>query len=93
MARRAATGAATGGVMDSDEGVAHLQAAAREMVAAARVFLDAIEEVVADDDRIGRVVVGVTDLLHQASDVVSRLGRDGSTPPPSSDRVRHIVVE
>jgi hypothetical protein len=42
---------------------------------------------------MGRVVVGVTDLLHQASDVVSRLGRDGSTPPPSSDRVRHIVVE
>jgi hypothetical protein len=79
--------------MDSDEGVAHLQAAAREVVAAARVFLDAIEEVVADDDRMGRVVGGVTDLLHQASDVVSRLGRDAAPPPPTSDRVRHIVVE
>ena len=79
--------------METDEGVAHLQAAAREMVAAGRVFLDAIEEVVADDDRMGRVVGGVTDLLHQASAAGARLGRDAQPSPSTSDRVRHIVVD
>ena len=79
--------------MAADEGVAHLQAAAREMVAAAREFLDAVEHVVEDDDRMGRVVAGMTDLFHQASDAVSRLGRDASPEPPGESRVRHIVVE
>ena len=79
--------------MDTEEGVAHLQAAAREVVAAARVFLDAVEEVVADDDRMHRVVGGLTDLLHQASDAVSRLGRDVPSTPTGDERIRHIVVE
>ena len=79
--------------MAADEGIAHLQAAAREMVAAAREFLDAVEQVVEDDDRMNRVVGGVTDLFHQASEAVSRLGRDASPGPSGGDRVRHIVVE
>ena len=79
--------------MAADEGVAHLQAAAREMVAAAREFLDAVEQVVEDDDRMSRVVVGVTDLFHQASDAMTRLGREPAPEPPGDGRVRHIVVE
>jgi F420-dependent methylenetetrahydromethanopterin dehydrogenase len=79
--------------MAADEGVAHLQAAAREMVAAAREFLDAVEQVVEDDDRMSRVVGGLADLFHQASDAMSRMGRDPSHGPSGEDRVRHIVVE
>ena len=79
--------------MAADEGVAHLQAAAREMVAAAREFLDAVEQVVEDDDRMSKVVGGVTDLFHQASDAMSRLGRDPAPTPSGDSRVRHIVVE
>ena len=79
--------------MATDEGIAHLQAAAREMVAAAREFLDAVEHVVEDDDRMSRAVGGVADLFHQASDAVSRLGREQRPTPPGEGRVRHIVVE
>ena len=79
------------GLPGGGEAIGHLQAAAREMVAAARAFLDAVEEVVEDDQRLGRVVGGVTDLLQQAGDAVSHLGR--SEPPPGERKVRHIVVE
>ncbi len=61
--------------MDTNEGMAHLQAAAREMVAAARSFLDALEDVVNDDDRMTTVVSGVTDALRDATDVVTGVGR------------------
>ena len=80
--------------MAADEGVAHLQAAAREMVAAAREFLDAVEHVVEDDDRLSRAAGGVTDLFHQASDAVSRLGREPSSRTAGREPTsRHIVVE
>jgi len=79
------------GLPGGGETIAHLQAAAREMVAAARTFLDAVEAVVEDDERLGRAVGGVTDLLQQAADAVSHLGRPEA---PSGERtVRRIVVE
>jgi hypothetical protein len=61
--------------METNEGVAHLQAAAREMVAAARSFLDALEDMVNDDDRMTTVVSGVTDALREATDAVAGIGR------------------
>lgn len=73
------------------DGVAHLQAAALEMVAAARTFLDAVEDVVADDERMGRVVDGIADVVRQATDAVAQVGRRG--PEGHETRVRHIVVE
>jgi hypothetical protein len=78
--------------MERAEGVAHLQAAAREMVAAGRSFLDAFEDMVEDDERLAGVVGGMTDLLGQVTSAVTRLG---STPPRrgGEERVRHIVVE
>ena len=80
------------GAMTEADGVAHLQAAAREMVAAGRSFLDALEDMVEDRDRMAGVVSGVTDLMGQVTDAVSKLGR---TQPPTEEggRVRHIVVE
>ncbi len=45
------------------EGVEHLQAAARELLLAARSFLNVVEEVVEDRDRLAGAAAGVTDLL------------------------------
>lgn len=73
------------------DGVAHLQAAAREMVAAARTFLDAVEDVVNDDERMSRVVDGVADLLRQATDAVSHVARHA--PEEREARVRRIVID
>ena len=75
------------------EGIAHLQAAAREMIAAARSFLDVVDDVVNDDDRLGQAVGGMTDFVRQATDAVSRAGRRSTDTDRPADRVRHIVVE
>ena len=47
----------------SAEGVEHLQAAARELLLAARSFLNVVEEVVEDRDRLAGAASGVVDLL------------------------------
>lgn len=47
----------------SAEGVEHLQAAARELLLAARSFLNVVEEVVEDRDRFAGAASGVVDLL------------------------------
>lgn len=67
------------------DGVAHLQAAAREMIAAARAFLDVAEEVV-EDPKAGEA------LLESLSAVARRVvPRDGA--PPDGDGVQHIPVD
>jgi hypothetical protein len=70
------------------KGVEHLQAAALEMISAARSFLDAIEELVSDPDKIGEVVssvgsaaAAVTDLAKRAESTKSS-GGTGSTAEP-----------
>ncbi len=73
------------------ESVAHLQGAAREMLAAARTFLDAIEEVVNDDERVTRIVDGLTDVVRYATETVSHVGSRTTSEPAA--KVRHIVVE
>lgn len=68
------------------DGVAHLQAAAREMIAAARAFLDAAEEVV-EDPEAGEA------LLDSLGEVARRV-RPGSSPPDGEERgVEHIPVD
>ncbi len=59
----------------SAEGVEHLQAAARELLLAARSFLDVVEEVVEDRDRLAGAASGVVGLL--------RDGISGAMPPSS----------
>lgn len=59
------------GVTETDDdagaqGVEHLQAAARELLLAARSFLNVVEEVVEDRDRLAGAAAGVTDLLRGA---------------------------
>ena len=67
------------------EGVAHLQAAAREMIAAARAFLDVAEGMV-EDPKAGEA------LLESLGDVARRVvPRNGAAA--DGDGVEHIRVD
>lgn len=84
------------------EGLDHLQAAALEMIQAARAFLDIAEDLVADRDKVAEVVSA----LGSVADVATRAARDrgvhdatgrGRTPtagadPAPEDGVEHIRV-
>lgn len=54
------------------EGLDHLQAAALEMIKAARAFLDVAEDLVADRDKVAEVVSA----LGAVADVTTRAVRD-----------------
>lgn len=62
----------------ASDGVEHLQAAARELLLAARSFLDVVEEVVEDRDRFGGAATGVVDLLRSGLVAAGA----AATPPP-----------
>jgi len=67
------------------EGVDHLQAAALELIVAARVFLDAAEELVHDRDRVGDAVAAVASIAGAVapSDLFGRRRR-GARPRPTT---------
>ncbi len=67
------------------EALTHLQNAAREMIAAARAFLDVAEELV-DDPDAGEA------LLHSLGDAARRVVPK-SGPPPDDGGVEHITVD
>lgn len=84
----------------ADQGIEHLQAAAREMVSAARSFLDAVDEIIDDRDRLGSIANGLADLVERAGSVFTSTsptsedtGTDGPTRPRRADRVQRIHVE
>jgi len=54
------------------EGLDHLQAAALEMIKAARAFLDVAEDLVADRDKVAEVVAAIGTV----ADVTTRAVRD-----------------
>src|SRR5262245_56271899 len=70
-------------------GVEDLQAAAMEMIAAARALLDGVEEVVADPDKVADVVSAVTtvarDVGEAAKDAARAAARTGSHAGTDSD--------
>lgn len=49
----------------TDEGIEHLQAAARELISAARVFLDVVEDLVEQPDRVTQSLSGVVDMFKE----------------------------
>ncbi len=67
------------------EAVAHLQSAARELIAAVRVFLDVAEEVV-EDPKAGEA------LLDTLGDVARRVV-PRSSPEDDDGGVEHIAVD
>lgn len=58
-----------------ERGTEHLQTAAREMLSAARAFLDAVEDLVEDPDRIKELGHAVGTVAQQ----VARVGRSAMT--------------
>lgn len=62
------------------EGIEHLQRAAREMLAAARSFLDAIEKVVEDRDALREVSASVTGMAATVGDALGDAVRGRSAP-------------
>jgi len=95
------------GEMASDsasEGVEHLQAAAQEMLAAARSFLDAVEDVVADRDKMNAMVGVVVDVMETVGKSLASFGPDGpdstvdlrdlrDASAAATRRVRRVVVD
>lgn len=74
------------------KGVEHLQAAATEMIAAARAFLDVAEGIVGDPDRLATISDVVVDLARGASRAVAdETGQKGTTAPRAT-AVEHIRV-
>jgi hypothetical protein len=73
--------------------------AAREVVAATRGLLDAVDEALADDERMRGIADGVGDVVRSLTDAVKGLGttrrsdqgRDGGAD--EGDRVERITVE
>lgn len=87
-----------------DRGVEHLQTAAHEMIAAARSFLDVVEDVVSDREKLRGVADAVTELVASAGGSLARVAdRVTGTPAErgsSADgsggggpRVRRIPVD
>ena len=76
----------------AQEAVEHLQAAAREMIAAARAFLDVAEDLVQEPGPLLAVLSTLGDL---AAPLVAR-GRaatgDADEAPEAAPRVQHIRV-
>lgn len=75
------------------EGLAHLQAAAKEAIAAARAFLDVAEELVADPAAVSSVVDAVGTVVRTAArkgrEATGHGRRDGDDDEP---RVQHIRI-
>ena len=77
-------------VEPSREAVTDVQDAAREMIGAARKFLDAMEDFVSDEIRVSRALVDLTDVLHATTDLISRVApgtNNGSNPPVTASDV------
>lgn len=88
---------------DLGRGVEHLQSAAHEMLAAARSFLDVVEDVVSDRDKLSGVAATFTDLLGAAGGSLARVAdrvagtghseADEAPDPATRPRVRRIQVD
>jgi hypothetical protein len=77
------------------DGLAHLQAAAREAIAAARAFLDVAEEIVGDPKAVSSIVDAVGSVVRTAADRArAATGANPDDPDDGSGagRVQHIRI-
>jgi hypothetical protein len=74
----------------ADDGLEHLQTAAREMIKAARAFLDVAEDLVSDPKTADRVL-GLIDTAVGAAGRAS--GRAKGTRTDGDDPMEHIQVD
>jgi hypothetical protein len=81
------------GVLDpAREGLAHLQAAAREMIAAARSMLDAVEELIDDPNAADSIVTAVGTLGRLVEGAVASVVSPKPSDDESDSRVQRIKV-
>ena len=73
------------------EGVEHLQTAAKELIAAARAFLDVMDDFVDDRERLNSAVSSLGSAVRSASGQGPT--SEGSDDPLSGYRVQHIPVD
>jgi hypothetical protein len=73
------------------QGVDHLQTAAREMIEAARAFLDVVEDFVGDQDRMASVADAISAVARGAKSAVRPVPDDAESEPPAQT-VQHIRV-
>lgn len=89
----AATDDAAGGTDDrAAEGLAHLQTAARELIAAARAVLDVASELVEDPKTVTAVADAVGSVVRTAAQAGRRIVADGSTDREGDGGVEHITI-
>lgn len=74
------------------EAVEHLQAAALEMIAAARAVLDIAEDLVHDPGPLLGVVAGLADLAAPFAARAKGQSPDADEAPERAPRVQHIRV-
>jgi hypothetical protein len=72
------------------QGVQHLQAAAQEMIEAARAFLDVVEDFVADEEKLASVADAVTSVARGAR--ASARPEPDPGDEPAGGSVQHIRV-
>jgi hypothetical protein len=91
---------ASGGDDRAAEGLAHLQAAARELIAAARAVLDVAEELVEDPTSAGAIAEAMGSIVRTAARAGRRVagqggaddGEDEGDDDPGHHRVERIRV-
>jgi hypothetical protein len=64
------------------EGVAHLQAAGRELIDAGRAFLEVAEELLADPEEVRRAVLAFRETAAALLDQLLAVVDEKSPPPP-----------
>jgi hypothetical protein len=74
------------------EGLEHLQAAAREFIAAARAMLDVAEELVDDPSTVGTIVGALGAMVKAATAPAPSGGGAAPDDDPGRGRVEHIQV-
>jgi NADPH-dependent curcumin reductase CurA len=72
----------------ASDGLAHLQAAAREAIAAARAFLDVAEDLVGDPAAVSAIADAVGSVVRTAA----RRGREATGATTDDGHVEHIPV-
>ena len=86
----------------AENGVEHLQSAAHEMVAAARSFLDAIEEVISDERSLTKAVDTMSGLMGVAGEALGHIGdrissgdsgSDEKHGPPGTSRIKKVNLD
>ena len=73
------------------EGLEHLQTAVREMIAAARAFLDAVDDLVEDPHAVAAIKSTVSSVARLAGGALS--GRGLAGPDDDSPKVERITVK